>query len=71
MAQFKIDQDYTIEVTEDNFTLRHKDKSYPYKTLKLVLQQYLSLALDEDNFDSVFKNAETVETKIKRQFKKK
>jgi len=66
MAKFKIDQDYTIEVTEDGFTLNDK---HSYKTLKLVLQQYISLALDDNNFERVFKNAETVETKIKRQFK--
>ena len=70
MSEFKIDQDYVIEVTEEAFTLKHQEKSYPYKTLKLVLQQYLSLALDEDNFDLVFKNAQIVETKIKRQYKK-
>lgn len=71
MVPFKIDTNYTIEVTEDSFTLRHKEKTYEHKSLKDVLQQYISLALDEDNFDRIFKNAETVETKIKRQFKKK
>lgn len=71
MQKFKVDNEYTIEVTEDAFILIHKEKYYPHKTLKLVLQQYLSIALDDNNFDSVFKNAETVETKIKRQFKKK
>lgn len=71
MVQFKVDTNYTIEVTEESFTLRHQEKTYPYKTLKLALQQYLNLALDEDNFEKVFKNAETVEVKIERQFKRK
>jgi len=71
MQNFKVDTNYTIEVAEEAFTLNHKDKTYPHKTLKDVLQQYISLALDEDNFELVFKNAETVETKIKRQFKKR
>lgn len=70
MQKFKVDANYTIEVTEESFTLKYEEKSYPHKSLQNVLQQYISLALDEDNFEKVFKNAETVEAKIKRQFKK-